>query len=125
MLRQSNRFAPNHPTEGFDDGRVFWLFAAEPISFRMEFVPIVGGVLPALMLSYAITLQGQSEDGWFSLTSKEWSQVTGISQDEQASARRKLRESGCWDERLSGLPARLYYHVNITELINRLPKGER
>lgn len=95
-----------------------------PIAFHRVFVTITGNVLAGLMLSQAVYWhpRGSAEDNWFYKTRDEWEAETGMSRYEQEGARKKLRQVKTaddvpiWEEELRGVPARMYYRVNITAL---------
>jgi hypothetical protein len=95
-----------------------------PIAFHRVFVTVTGGVLPALMLSQAVYWhpRGSAEDNWFYKSQAEWGKETGMSRYEQEGARKRLKQVTTtegvpvWEEELRGLPARLYYRVNVTAL---------
>jgi len=85
-----------------------------PITFHRCLVPVAGGVTAALMLSQAIWLtetQARTPDGWFLCSQEQWTQETGLSRWEQETARRDLRMAGLLEERLLGMPAKLWFRV--------------
>lgn len=95
-----------------------------PIAFHRVFVTISGSVLAGLMLSQAYywTPRGSSGDGWFYKTQAEWQAETGMTRWEQETARKKLlqvktvEDVGVWEEERRGVPARLFYRINIAAL---------
>ena len=84
------------------------------------------GVLAALMLSQALYWTARTDDpeGWFWKTREEWYEETGLSRREQETARRRLRQSGFWHEERRGVPARIYFRVDLDALQAAL-MGER
>ena len=85
-----------------------------PITFHRCLVPVAGGVTAALLLSQAIWLtetQTQFTEGWFMCSQEQWTQETGLSRWEQETARRELRVAGLIEERLVGMPAKLWFLV--------------
>jgi hypothetical protein len=85
-----------------------------PITFHRCLVPVAGGVTAALLLSQAIWLnetQAQFTQGWFMCSQEQWTQETGLSRWEQETARRELRVAGLIEERLVGMPAKLWFRV--------------
>lgn len=103
-----------------------------PISFHRAYVPMTGMVTAALMLSYAAQtcVDGETQDGitdldgWFTKTQQQWTDEIGLSKDEIATARSRLRELGALEERLvrdaSGFKSFLQYRVNfdrVSELL--------
>ncbi len=90
-----------------------------PIAFHRALVSVVGGgVLPALLLSQAIywTKRTSDPDGWFWKTQAEWEEETGMGRREQENARAKLRQTHFWKEELRGLPAKMYFKVDLDRL---------
>lgn len=85
-----------------------------PVSFHRCLVPITGGVTAALMLSQAIwttqTIE-HSAKGWFSRSQEQWNDETGLTRWEQETARRALRRAGFVEEKLVGMPAKLWFRV--------------
>ena len=87
-----------------------------PISFHRCLVPATGGITTALLLSHAIWVtQSLPEDvcGWFTCSSEQWTESTGLSRREQETARRALCRGGFITERRYGMPARLWSRVNV------------
>ena len=94
-----------------------------PVSFHRCLVPVAGGVTPALMLSQAIwttqTLE-PTEDSWFLRSQEQWSQETGLTRWEQETARRALRQVGLLENRLVGMPAKLWFRVSPHAILRAL-----
>ena len=85
-----------------------------PVSFHRCLVPITGGVTAALMLSQAIWTTQEIDaaaNGWFCRSRDQWTDDTGLSRWEQATARRALRSAGFLEERRIGMPSKLWYRV--------------
>jgi hypothetical protein len=94
-----------------------------PIAFHRVFVKLIGSVTAALMLSQAIYLTKRANSGgvgWFYKTITQWEEETGISRHEQETARKALRRFSFWQEERRGVPAQLYYRVDIQALSNEL-----
>ena len=92
-------------------------FLDRPIAFHRLFVTITGSISAALMLSQALywSKKTTDPDGWFYKTMLEWEEETALSEEEQATARKKLRKSGFWVEERRGLPAKLFFKINLSE----------
>jgi len=58
--------------------------------------------------------------GWFWKTAHEWEQATGLSVDETRNARKVLLSSGIMQESLRGMPAKLWYRVDLNMLAQKL-----
>lgn len=95
-----------------------------PIAFQRSYVRVGGSINAALMLSQAMhwarTDVAIRRGGWFYKTSREWEAETGLTRREQETARKKLKERGLLEEELRGIPAKLYYRVNLDRLAELL-----
>ena len=59
-------------------------------------------------------------DGWFWKTREDWEQELYLTREEQENARNHLRALGdIWQERRSGLPAKLYFRVDLDALAEK------
>jgi hypothetical protein len=94
-----------------------------PIAFHRCFVDLTGSVNAALMLSQAVywskkvkEMRGR-EDGFFYKTAADWTEETGLSVDEQATARKHLRKHTFWQEKKKGIPCKLWYRVGEEKLM--------
>jgi len=85
-----------------------------PIAFHRSFVSF-GGATGAILLSQMCywSKRTKDKDGWFWKTSTEWTEETGLSIKEQATARARLVKCGAIDEKLIGVPAKLHFKVNF------------
>jgi hypothetical protein len=91
------------------------------VSFHPVLVDVTGSVCAALMLSQALywTPRTSDDEGWFYKKQDEWQEETRLSRYEQEGARKKLLSvvspSGAklWHEELRGLPAKMYYRVDL------------
>lgn len=85
-----------------------------PIAFHPIFAEMTGDVLAGLMLSQAVYWSTRTNDpeGWFYKTQKEWQKETCLSRSNQDTARRILRKHDWWEEKLTGIPAKLHYRIN-------------
>lgn len=90
-----------------------------PVAFHPVLARISGSVHAGVMLSQAIYWTDVQErtnagaQGWFFKTQQEWNEETCLSRAEQETARRKLVAHGFLEEQRKGLPARLYFRVNL------------
>jgi hypothetical protein len=86
-----------------------------PIAYHRIFREISGSTVAAVLLSQAWYWKDRcsEQDGWFYKTGEQWRQETGLSRKEQETARKKLRYAGFLEERKEGIPARLFYRVNV------------
>jgi hypothetical protein len=94
-----------------------------PIAFHRVFVTLTGSVASGLFLSQAWywTLRNKDErDGWFYKSREEWFAETGLSRREQESARRELRGRQYLLEEHRGMPARLWFKLDLKVIVQDL-----
>ncbi|EHD22095.1 MULTISPECIES: hypothetical protein [Brenneria] len=92
-----------------------------PIAFQRSFVRMGAGITGALLLSQLIYWTNRTgADGWIYKTQDEWEDETGLTRYEQEGARKKLRSLGVLIEQRKGVPAKLYYRVDVTVLYQLL-----
>lgn len=95
----------------------FIIDAGRPVTYYPAMAPVYGGVVPAVFISQLIYWQGRGSDPeWVYKTQAEWSEETGLIRSEQETARRELRRRGFLSEERRGIPARLYYHANLSAI---------
>lgn len=93
-----------------------------PISFHRCYVAVTGSINGALMLSQAVYWRKRTsaENGSFYKTRDEWEDETGLTHEQQESARAGLRKSGFWSEQYDRITHRMYYTVDIDKLREKL-----
>jgi hypothetical protein len=93
-----------------------------PIAFHRCFVDLAGSVTAALLLRQGIYWQRrcQRDDGFFWKTRDEWTDETGLGRREQETARKHLRATGVWFEEERGMPAKLFYRIDLVKLADML-----
>jgi hypothetical protein len=97
-----------------------------PIAFHRVFVALTGSVTAALMLSQGLywtrikRRDAPGSDGWFYKTQAEWEDETGMGRSEQETARKRLRRTSFWQEERRGLPAKLYFRIDLERLADAL-----
>lgn len=84
-----------------------------PIAFNPAFKRMTGSTNAAIMLSQEFywTKRTSNPDGWFYKTMKEWSEETGLTDDELLGARKILKDLGIHEEKLKGVPATVHYRL--------------
>ncbi|WP_346827752.1 replication protein [Serratia inhibens] len=89
-----------------------------PVAFQRSFVRLGTGVTGALLLSQLIYWANRTNDaeGWVYKTQEDWENETGLTRYEQEGARKKLRSLGLLIELKKGLPAQLFYRVDVIKL---------
>jgi hypothetical protein len=92
------------------------------VSFHPIFAKIGGSAHAGIFLSQAFFWSKRTSDtsGWFYKTQKEWEEETTLTRYEQEHARKQLREAGVLQEKLEGVPAKLYYRIHWGELVSKM-----
>lgn len=95
-----------------------------PIAFQRPFVALTGSITAALMLSQAVYWQRRckADGGWWWKTREEWTEETGMTREEQEGARKKLAASGFWKEERRGMPAKLFFSLDMQAIKVALQK---
>lgn len=91
-----------------------------PVAYHPMLAKCVGGVKAAIMLCqllyWAKGKTAQSRDGWFYKSVAEMEEETGLSKEEQQTARDKLDDIGIIESKLKGIPRHWHYRVNVARL---------
>jgi len=89
-----------------------------PIAFHRCLALLASSVAGGVMLSQAVywTKRSSGGDGWFYKTQEEWEEETMLSRYEQEGIRKRLRTTAFWKEELRGVPAKLFYRIDMQEL---------
>jgi hypothetical protein len=89
-----------------------------PVAFHPALARLCGSVTAGLMLSQALywSERTQDADGWFYKTAAEWAEEICLTRTEQDTARKKLVELGLIETELRGMPAKVYYHVDLDKV---------
>lgn len=87
-----------------------------PIAYQACFVRLGVGVTGAVLLSQLVYWHNRMDGEWFYKTQKDIKDETGLSRDEQETARRRLVSTGVLYEVRRGVPAKLYFRVNAERL---------
>jgi len=90
-----------------------------PIAYHVVFAKISGGVTSGVFLSQLFYWadRGKDPNGWIYKTQAEWEEETGLTRWEQETARKRLKERGILEEKRAGMPARLYYRLDLDRVI--------
>lgn len=98
------------------------LIPDRPIAFNRDFVRLGLKVNGALFLSQCIYWSKRTKDpqGWFYKTVCDWEEETGLTEHEQKTVKNVLLELGIVDIEKRGIPARNFFKVNESVLLNCL-----
>ena len=92
-----------------------------PIAYHPILAKVFGSINAALYLSQLLYWTPRADkEGWFFKTEADFTEETGLSRSEQETARKKLLADGVLEAVRKGLPARLFYRVNVENLTTRL-----
>lgn len=96
-----------------------------PIAFHRVFVDLTGEVNSALMLSQAYYWSTRTKDseGWFYKSSAEWTEETGLTRHQQDTARKRLKETGFWREKVKGMPVKCFFMIDKIALFSILTES--
>lgn len=95
------------------------------VSYHPLLVAVTGNVKSALFLSHAIAWSRHiaktrpDREGWFWMRASEWQDGTGLSTREQGTARQILRALGVLQEKRIGVPAKMWYRLDL-ELLGQI-----
>jgi len=64
------------------------------------------------------TFPEHGEKSFFQKTAAEWYDVTGLSTEQQATARELLVRLGIFVEKKAGIPAKLYFHIDLEAFVS-------
>lgn len=89
-----------------------------PIAFHRSFVTLTGHINAALMLSQAVywSRRTNSGDGSFYKSRDEWADETGLTHEQQESARKRLRGMEFWVERNDRISHKVFYRIDLAKL---------
>jgi len=93
-------------------------FAAAPHRISSRTRTVGGSATAGLFLSlcWYWAIRTTDQDGWWTRTRAEWQHETGLSRREQETIRSRLRMRGILAEKRIGVPARLYFRLNLGKL---------
>ncbi|WP_336818081.1 conserved phage C-terminal domain-containing protein [Cedecea sp. MMO-103] len=92
-----------------------------PIAYQPSFAQlragkVKAGPVAAVLLSQFVYWHNRMDGSWIYKTQAEIKRETGLSRDEQETARKRLVALGVLEEELRGVPATLHYRVNAERL---------
>ncbi len=90
-----------------------------PVAYYPSISKALGSVKACIFLCQFLYWEGKQEikDGWIYKTQDEIYNETGLSAEEQRSARKLLKELGILEEEKRGIPAKNCYRINLQKLI--------
>ena len=103
--------------------KVFQEVLKRPIAYHGVLARMLKSPTAAIMLSQGIYWQGKAEekgDYYFYVTGEQWYKQTGLTLENQMTARKLMSKKGIWLEVRKGVPARMFYRIDIVELWSQL-----
>ena len=92
----------------------------DEVYYHRGFVTLLGGVKPAIMLSFAIQKQQMEKAPVWRMTEDEWFRETGLNPSEQRAARRILKRYDFWIDTWRGTPLMPSFGVRVEDLLKEL-----
>lgn len=94
-----------------------------PVAYHAALARMLKSPTAAIMLSqgmYWQRINKKQGKECFWITGDQWYEQTGLTVEHQKTARKILRDRGFWLENLIGVPAKLHYRIDVSELLNQL-----
>jgi len=105
--------------------KVFQEVLKRPIAYHGILARMLKSPTAAIMLSQGIYWQGKAEERgeyYFYVTGEQWYKQTGLTLENQMTARKLMSKKGIWLEVRKGVPARMFYRIDIAELWSQLER---
>lgn len=96
---------------------------SSPVAYHAALARMLKSPTAAIMLSqgwYWQKINKKQGRDFFWVTGEQWYQQTGLTLEHQKTARKLMRDRGFWLESLMGVPAKLYYRIDLKELFDQL-----
>lgn len=96
---------------------------SSPVAYHAALARMLKSPTAAIMLSqgwYWQKINKTQGRDFFWVTGEQWYKQTGLTLEHQKTARKLMRDRGFWLESLMGVPAKLYYRIDLKELFNQL-----
>lgn len=95
--------------------------AIRQVQYYPELKPILGSATATILFGQLLYWTGKTADaaGWIYKSQVELEKETGLTREEQEGARKKLKASGVLHEQRRGIPARLWFRLDL-DVVNKL-----
>jgi len=89
-----------------------------PVAYYPQLRDICGSVNAVLLVCQFVYWRGKQADkeGWLYKAQSEIQNETGLTREEQETARKKLRDRGILKEKKKGIPCQLYYLLDLDQV---------
>lgn len=104
---------------------------SRPVAYHRVFRAITGNTVAAIMLSQALYWQhivdrGKGgKNGWWYKSGADWNEELGLNRSEQETARKILITGGLLKTEKRGVPARMWYHLDLNFLEKKLQEYQQ
>ena len=119
-------------SRGGEENKNWWhVLLARPVAYHPALARVAGSVAGGGFLSQALYWQGKIPPhrppgcpgpGWFWKSCRDWEEETALGRKQQETARAKLVQLGILKEKRCGVPARMFFQVNMEKLEELLKK---
>ena len=93
----------------------------DALNVRVRILAFAGGCVEGVVLSRAMALQESAGEGeWWSCTLDDWCSTLNLGSGGVERSRRRLRQLGVLEEERRGIPARLFYRIDLDEIERRV-----
>jgi hypothetical protein len=131
MAKEKKAIVPDLPDTSIsgDAHSIFDELTAIPVAFHAAYARIAGSISAGLFLSQAVFIQksriqkstitderGIEHAGFWYHSRQQWEEETHMTRWEQEAARKALIERKLLQEALVGLPAKLYFRINLNRV---------
>lgn len=94
------------------------LFGRGNVTYHIAVAEALDSVAGAIFAEQIAFWQDRSEDGWVFRSTEEIQEYTGLKRVAQEGARKTLKNCAVMEEKRRGMPARLYYRLDLEKLTN-------
>lgn len=97
----------------------------KPIAYHAILAKTFNSLPMAVMIGQGMYWQNiakKAKKEWFYETSDEWYNQTGLTKEQQITARKKMVGFYFWEEKLMGNPAKMHYRINVKTLLLLIDK---
>ncbi len=104
---------------------------SRPVAYHRVFRAITGNTVAAIMLSQALYWQHMvdrgkgGKNGWWYKSGADWNEELGLNRSEQETARKILITGGLLKTEKRGVPARMWYHLDLNFLEKKLQEYQQ
>jgi hypothetical protein len=94
------------------------LFGRGNVTYHIAVAEALDSVAAAIFAEQIAFWQPKSKDGWVFRSTEQIHEYTALKRVAQEGARKTLKKAGVMEEQRRGMPARLYYRLDIEKLTN-------